>query len=107
MPDSAPARCPWGNMWLNGIVFVRSPWGDTKWACGASLCSGVPTGRDVGQAQHLDGGLPHVDLADLAAGRHREVLDDPHVTRDLVVGELPLGVGPDVGRGQRPRAGMQ
>src|SRR5690348_740339 len=48
--------------------------------------------------QHADGGLAHLDLADLAACRHREVLDDPNVTRDLVVGQLAVGECPDVGR---------
>ena len=63
--------------------------------------------RDIGEPQHADGGLAHLDLADLAACRHREVLDDPNVTRDLVVGQLAVGELPDVGRCHRWCAGTQ
>src|SRR5690349_24305623 len=63
--------------------------------------------RGIGESQHADGGLAHVHLADLAACRHREVLDYAHVARDLVVGKLAAGVVPDIGCGHRPGAGTQ
>src|ERR1043165_7443540 len=39
-------------------------------------------------AEELRRPLPHLDLAYLAGDRHRELVDDMHVPRDLVVGQL-------------------
>ena len=50
--------------------------------------SGVLGLGDVVQAEDLDGVLAHLDLADLAGDGHRELVDDVHVARDLVVREL-------------------
>ena len=40
------------------------------------------------QAENLDRFGAHLDLADLAGDRHRELVDDVDVARDLVVGQL-------------------
>ena len=56
------------------------------------------------QAEHLDGPLAHLDLADLAGHRHREVLaglQHVDVARDLVVREPAVGERPDRLGGQR------
>src|SRR5215468_3621040 len=37
------------------------------------------------EAEHLDGGLPHLELLDLACDGHREVVGDVDIARDLVV----------------------
>src|SRR6478735_1635544 len=47
------------------------------------------------ESELLRRGLSHLDLADLAGDRHRVLVDDLDVARDLVVGELARGVGAD------------
>src|SRR3954469_16208635 len=49
---------------------------------------GVLRRRCLFQAQQADRLLTHLDLADLARHRHRELLDDVHIPRDLVAREL-------------------
>src|SRR4051794_12067515 len=41
-----------------------------------------------------DGGLAELELLDLPGDRHRELVDDDHVARHLVVGDLALAVLP-------------
>src|SRR5690242_19763199 len=50
-----------------------------------------PTGAPLGgvEAEDLHRALAHLDLAHLAGHRHRELVGDVHVPRDLVVRQLP------------------
>src|SRR5699024_9717511 len=48
-------------------------------------------GAGSGEAEHLDGPLPHVDLADLAGHGHGELVGHVDVLGDLVAGQLAGG----------------
>ncbi len=59
------------------------------------------------QAELGDAHLSHLDLANLAGDGHRELVDDAHVPRDLLVGDTAAAEGPH-GRGvEGGRTGAQ
>ena len=57
---------------------------------------GKVDGRGRAEAELLDRLLAHLELLHLAGDRHRELVDDLDVARDLVVGDLALAERPDV-----------
>ena len=55
-----------------------------------------PSGRLLqAQPQLVDHLLAHQKFLDLAGDRHREAVDEFHIARDLVVGDLALKEGAD------------
>ena len=77
----------------------RRPRADRRVQAGAAPLPGALTGP--AGAQVAGGRLPQLHLADLAADRHREGVQDPQAARDLVVGEPALAEGGELRQGRR------
>ena len=99
--DLAVLRLPGGLLELPGTAVVTEQVGLRR--LGVQVVRPVLLGQGVDRAHRpllplgrrqpelLGGLLAHLHLADLAGHRHRELVDQQHVARDLVVGELAGG----------------